>query len=213
VRGVFAAATAGTLLVLSASPSAHRLDEYLQAARLSLALTRVALEIDLTPGASVADGIIAVIDGDGDKRISPLEAERYGRSVLADVVLELDGRPITLTLDHVEASSLEEMRHGLGAIQVRASGDAEPRMSLRRELHFRNNHQAGSSVYLVNALLPGDDGIKVVGQTRDAKQRDVRIEYSISPQWPKHLYWPILGVAALFLVFRRSSKVSTSVDQ
>ena len=204
MRGAFAAATAGTLLVLSASPSAHRLDEYLQAARLSLALTRVALEIDLTPGASVADGIIAVIDGDGDKRISPLEAERYGRSVLADVVLELDGRPITLTLDHVEASSLEEMRHGLGAIQVRASGDAEPRMSLRRELHFRNNHQAGSSVYLVNALLPGDDGIKVVGQTRDAKQRDVRIEYSISPQWPKHLYWPVIGLVVGGWWFMRS---------
>ena len=99
------------------------------------------------------------------RRISPLEAERYGRSVLADVVLELDGRPVTLTLDHVEASSLEEMRHGLGAIQLRASGDAEPRMSLRRELHFQNNHQAGSSVYLVNALIPSDDGIEVVGQT------------------------------------------------
>ena len=55
----FAAATAGLLLVLSASPSAHRLDEYLQAARLSLAHTRVELEIDLTPGASVADGIIS----------------------------------------------------------------------------------------------------------------------------------------------------------
>ena len=200
----FAAATAGLLLVLSASPSAHRLDEYLQAARVSLERTRVALEVDLTPGAAVADGIIALIDGDGDKRISPLEAERYGRSVLADVVLELDGRPITLTLDHVEASSLEEMRHGLGAIQLRASGDAEPRMSLRCELHFQNNHQAGSSVYLVNALLPGDAGIKVVGQTRDAKQRDVRIEYSISPQWPKHLYWPVIGLVVGGWWFMRS---------
>ena len=47
----FAAATAGLLLVLSASPSAHRLDEYLQAARVALAHTRVELEIDLTPGA------------------------------------------------------------------------------------------------------------------------------------------------------------------
>jgi hypothetical protein len=188
---------------MSASPSAHRLDEYLQAARVSLEHTRVALEVDLTPGASVAEGIIALIDGDGDKRISPLEAERYGRSVLADVVLELDGRPITLTLDRVEASSLEEMRHGLGAIQLRASGEAEPRMSLRRELHFQNNHQARSSVYLVNALLPGD-GIRVVRQTRDAKQRDVRIEYSISPQWPKHLYWPVIGLVAGGWWFMRS---------
>jgi hypothetical protein len=210
VRDAFAAATTGLLLVLSASPSAHRLDEYLQAARVSLAHTRVALEIDLTPGASVADAIIALVDRDGDKRISPLEAERYGREVLADVVLELDGRAISLTLDHVEAPSLEEMRHGLGTIQLRASGDVEARITRRRELHFQNNHQPGSSVYLVNALIPRDPGISVVEQTRDAKQRDVRIEYSVRPHWPKYVYWPVLAVVALFFVFRRSSR---SVDQ
>ena len=34
----------------------------------------------------------------------------------------LDGQPIASTLDHVEAPPIEEMRHGLGAIQLRASG-------------------------------------------------------------------------------------------
>ena len=82
--------------------------------------------------------------------------------MLADVVLELDGQAVALTLDHVEAPSLEEMRHGLGAIQLRASGDVESRMSLRREVRFRNNHHAASSVYLVNALMPTDSGISVV---------------------------------------------------
>ena len=153
----------------------------------------MALEIDLTPGAGVADGIIALIDRDDDHSISPLEAESYGRNVLTDVIFKLDGQPIALTLSRVEVPSLDEMRHGIGAIQLRASGDVEPRMSLRREVHFRNNHQPGSSVYLVNALIPSDRGISVVGQTRDAKQRAVRIEYSVSPQWPKYLYWPILG--------------------
>jgi hypothetical protein len=205
VRG-YAAAVAGLLLVLSASPSAHRLDEYLQAARVSLAHTRVDLEIDLTPGASVADGIISLIDRDGDKRVSPEEAAQYGRDVLADVVLEIDGRPIALTLNHVEAPPLEEMRHGLGTIQVRASADVERRMSFRRELHFQNNHHAASSVYLVNALIPTDPGISVVSQTRDATQRGARIEYSVRPQWPKYVYWPLLGVAALFFVFRRRSR-------
>lgn len=198
------AATAGIVLVMSAAPSAHRLDEYLQAARVSLERTRVALEVDLTPGAAVADGIIALIDRDGDSRISPLEAKSYGQDVLKDMVLELDGRPVALTLSHVEVPPLDEMRHGLGTIQLRASGDVESRMSLRRQLHFQNNHQAGSSVYLVNALMPGDPGISVVGQTRDAKQRDVRIEYSVSPGWPTYLYWPVLGAVALFVVFRHS---------
>jgi hypothetical protein len=190
------AAIASFLLVLSASPSAHRLDEYLQAARVSLTHTRVELEIDLTPGASVAEGIISLIDRDGDKKISPEEAAQYGRDVLADVVLELDGRPIALTLNRVEAPPLEEMRHGLGAIQLRAGGDVESRMSFRRELHFQNNHRAAGSVYLVNALMPTDPGISVVAQTRDATQRDARIEYSVRPQWPKYVYWPLLGLVA-----------------
>jgi hypothetical protein len=209
-RGL-AAATAGVLLVLSATASAHRLDEYLQAARVSLTHTRVDLEIDLTPGASVADGIIAMIDRDSDKRISPLEAERYGRDVLSDVVLELDGQPIALTLNHVEASPLEELRHGLGAIQLRASGDVASRMSFRRELHFQNNHHAASSVYLVNALMPQDPGITVVAQTRDTTQRDARIEYSVTPQWPKYVYWPVLGlvVGGLWLVKSRAKSRST----
>jgi hypothetical protein len=202
VRSTFAAAAA-FLLVMSASLSAHRLDEYLQAARVSLEHTRVALEIDLTPGASVADGIIALIDRDGDSKISPLEAESYGRDVLGDIVLELDGRPVALTLSHVEVPSMDEMRHGLGAIQLRAGGSVEDGWNRRRELHFRNNHEAGSSVYLVNALIPGDADVRVIGQTRDEKQRDVRIEFSITPQWPKHLYWPVLGALALLFVLRR----------
>jgi hypothetical protein len=207
------AATAACLLALSASPSAHRLDEYLQAARVSLAQTRIELEMDLTPGASVADGLLPLIDRDGDRSISPEEAAQYGRDVLADVVLELDGRRIALTLNHVEAPPIEEMRHGLGAIQLRASGEVEPRMSFRRELHFQNNHHAASSVYLFNALVPADPGISVVAQTRDATQRDARIEYSVRPQWPKYVYWPLLGlvVGGLWLKARTSWTQSAGV--
>ena len=178
---------------------------------MSLEHTRVELEIDLTPGASVADGIIALIDRDGDKRISPLEAERIRPGCSwRTCVLELDGRPLALTLNHVEVPSLEEMRHGLGAIQLRASGDVEPRMSFRRELRFQNNHHAASSVYLVNALIPSDAGISVVSQTRDAKQRDARIEYSVRPQWPKYRVLAVAGVAVVVLGGRPPFQISRS---
>jgi hypothetical protein len=96
------------------------------------------------------------------------------------------------------------MRRGIGTIQLRATGTVEGGVSRRPQLHFRNNHQAASSVYLVNALMPDDDDVSVISQTRDARQQDVRIEYSVTPKWPRHLYWPILGAAALLFVFRRS---------
>ena len=203
MRGAIATAAA-LLLGMHTSPSAHRLDDYLQAARVSLERTRVTLEVDLTPGARVADGVIALIDRDGDSKISPLEAKWYGEQVIEDMVLELDGSPVALTLSQVEVPSLDEMRQGLGTIQLRGSGNVHAGMRVRRHLHFQNNHQAASSVYLVNALIPGDHGISVVGQVRDAKQRDVRIEYSVRPQWPRYVYWPVLGGVAMFLVFRRS---------
>ena len=209
MRGVFtAAATAAIVCTISASPSAHRLDEYLQAARVSLERTQVMVEVDLTPGSSVAYGIIALIDRDGDSRISPLEAHSYAQDVLDDLVVELDGRPVALMLAHVEVSTTGEMRHGMGTIQLRAVGDVEQAAIWRRQrqLHFQNNHHSASSVNLVNALVPSDPGITVVAQTRDAKQRDARIEYSVRPQWPKYVYWPVLGVAALFFVFRRRSR-------
>ena len=38
--------------------SAHRRDEYLQAARLALDPGRVQIELDLTPGIAVADAIL-----------------------------------------------------------------------------------------------------------------------------------------------------------
>ena len=203
-----AVAAAGIVISLAAFPSAHRLDEYLQATRIAFAPARVAVEIDLTPGASVADTVIALIDGDADGSITVTEAETYGRGVLTDLLLDVDGDRLALTLDRVEVPSMDEMRHGLGTIQVRASSDVEPRVRFRRQLHFQNNHQPESSVYLVNALVPADSGIAVVSQTRDTKQQKVRIDYSVTPQWHKYLYWPLLSLFAIvgwWLVERRST--------
>ena len=54
---------------------AHRLDEYLQATRVAIARDRIDLEIDLTPGATIAASIATEIDTDRDGRFSPAEGE------------------------------------------------------------------------------------------------------------------------------------------
>lgn len=212
MRGAFIGAAA-IVLALPVSASAHRLDEYLQAARVSLERTHLTLEMDLTPGASIAGEIIALIDRDSDDRISPIEARAYAERVLDDVAVDLDGRPVAMTLEYVEAPTTGEIRHGLGALQLRARGDVQPAAIWRRQchVHFQNNHHAASSVYLVNALLPTDAGVSVVSQTRDAKQREARIEYTVSHPWAKYLYWPLVVGAAL-LFARRRTQISRSVD-
>src|SRR5436853_2846118 len=83
-------ALTGIFLIFAQSATAHRLDEYLQATRLSLAANQVGVEIDLTPGVDVAPAIFAPINTDHDGRISPAEAERYANQVVRETVLEID---------------------------------------------------------------------------------------------------------------------------
>src|ERR1041384_7833664 len=77
---------------------AHRIDEYLQAARFSLAPDRIVLKIDLTPGGEVAPAIFAQINTRRDGRISDAEGRAYANQVLNDIVIEVDGRKQHLEL-------------------------------------------------------------------------------------------------------------------
>ena len=83
----------GVCLGLAAPLRAHRLDEYLQAARISVAADRVTLELDLTPGVAIAPAVLAMIDTDRNGELSPAESDAYARSVIDGVALKVDGRP------------------------------------------------------------------------------------------------------------------------
>ena len=193
------------VLATPVESAAHRLDEYLQAARVSLAGDLIRLELDLTPGVNIASAIVTLLDRDGDGTISPIEAGAYGQVVLTDLVLELDGRSVAVTLTRVETPSIDDLRDGVGTIQLRAVGRVEGFVAGRRDLYFRNNHQPAASVYLVNALMPDAADVRVVGQRRDPRQQGVRVEYDVGPRWPAQLLWLILGAAGLstLMVLRR----------
>ena len=184
-------------LVFPCESAAHSLDEYLQAARVSLAPDRITLHVDLTPGVSIAAPVVAMLDRDGDGTISPAEAEAYGKAVLGEWVLTLDGRQVLLTLTRVEIPSIDEMRHGLGTIQLRTVGHVEAAAG-RRHVYFRNNHHPVPSAYLVNALIPDDGDVEVVAQARDPQQREVRVEYNVGRTPRAQPSWPALGAMGLF---------------
>ena len=50
------------LLVLAWDASAHRLDDYLQATRVSVTTNRIDLSLELTPGVAIADQLLAITD-------------------------------------------------------------------------------------------------------------------------------------------------------
>jgi hypothetical protein len=212
VRRIFAFLV---ILVLAApaSSAAHRLDEYLQASRLAIGREEIGLELDLTPGASIAAHVVALVDRDADGTISPLEAEAYGRSAVRALVLEVDGRAVPLALTRVEASRIGEMMDGAGSIQIVAVGRfQQPVAAGTRHLRFRNDHHPDSSVYLVNALVPRSPEIVVAAQSRDTSQREIHLEYDLRPAWPIRLVWLTLGLAGVGVLFvTRKAKASPMV--
>src|SRR5262245_66697294 len=78
--------------------SAHRVDEYLQATRISLDRDRVNLELSLTPGVSLAPLVFFWMDTDHDGHISRREGEAYAKQVLGSLELTVDERPVSVTL-------------------------------------------------------------------------------------------------------------------
>jgi hypothetical protein len=198
---------AAIVLLLAAGHDvlAHRLDEYLQATRISFARDQLALDVDLTPGASIASGIIGMLDTNNDGAIAPAEAEGYGRIVLSDLSVTLDGKAVTLRLDRVEIPAIDEMRMGTGVIRLRATAAIDASAG-RHALQLVNNHRPETSVYMVNALVPDDSGVDVMSQTRDPRQREFRAEYDVTSEWLGYVTLLGMGTAGLVAAARRRTE-------
>jgi hypothetical protein len=160
-------------LILIGGAAAHRLDEYLQATLIGVTRDGIDVEIQLTPGVAMLPLLMAVIDQDGDGRISSEEEHAYVARMLREVELRVDGVPAPLSLIESKFPAIEAMREGLGAIRMRLR-TARTGHALR----FENRHLPQVSVYLVNCLAAPSDGLVVKRQQRDEAQRSIAFEYS-----------------------------------
>lgn len=219
-------AAAGAILLLVGTPaSAHRLDEYLQATTISVEKDRVQAQIRLTPGVAVFPIVLANIDADADGVISEAEQRAYAERVLGDLSLTIDGDRLRLRLVSLKFAKIEEMKEGLGEIQLEFDADV-PGGGPNRSLTFENQHQSRIAAYLVNCLVPRDPGIRITAQNRnyqqsfyqlDYVQADVRSGTQSSAWWSSSRGW--LGAAALLLlagfgfVWRRARVANDTVAQ
>jgi hypothetical protein len=181
-RRILMALTVSSIgLAYSPSASAHRLDEYLQATRLSIDIDRVTLEVDLTPGVSVAPQLIAWIDTNRDGQISAVERAAYAEEMIASITVSVDGRPTPLTLLDGRFPDVHDMSLGVGTIRLLAIAKLSLAASGRHQLSCVNTHRPEASVYLVNALVPANRRIQIVGQRRDAAQHGLTVDYEVLP--------------------------------
>ena len=157
--------------------SAHRRDEYLQAARLAIEPAAVQLDLDLTPGIALADGIIADIDRNRDGSLSPDEQQAYAAQVVNALTLAADGAPVRARLTGSNFPDVGAMRRGEGSIRIQVAATL-PRLSAgSHQLLFRNRHHPDRSVYLANALVPESYQVSITGQRRDEVQSEITIDY------------------------------------
>ena len=173
------------LLVLASEALAHRLDEYLQATRVSVATNRVEVSIDLTPGVAVASQVLDIIDRDRDGWVSGDESAAYAQRVLKDMRMELDEKVLALSLVNASFPAVHEVKGGLGVIRIKATAPFEKLAAGRHALSLTNAHLPAISVYLVNALMPKDPAIKITNQTRDELQKSYRLEFGMTLPSPR----------------------------
>jgi hypothetical protein len=208
-------ASALLALIPMGGAGAHRLDEYLQATLIGVTRDGTDIEIQLTPGVAMLPVLMAVIDGDGDGRISPEEERAYVGRVAREVELRVDGVAAPLSLVESTFPTIEAMREGLGTIRLKLRTARSG-----HELRFENRHLPQVSVYLVNCLAAPSDGLVVRRQQRDSAQKAIELEYSfggdVAPGITMGSFWPaaigmLLVVRMAVLVYRvrhdkRSSK-------
>jgi len=159
--------------------SAHRRDEYLQAARIGIDPERVEIELDMTPGIAVAEAILGDIDVNRDGSVSADEQRAYAALVLGALEVEVDGKPVTLDPGTSSFPGADEIRRGEGIIRMRSVADLAHLSAGVHQLSFRNIHQRSRSVYLANALAPQSSRVTVTSQRRDPDQTELTIDYVV----------------------------------
>ena len=190
----------GGLAALPAPASAHRVDEYLQATRVDIRADRIGLEIDLTPGASIAAQVVQQIDLNRDGYLSDDERSRYLRKVVSSLVVSLDGHMLTASLASHEFPTLDAMAAGTGTIRVRAAAQVMSGMG-RHQLVYRNAPLNAASVYLVNALIPADARVRLGSPHRDPTQRELAIGFDVAPDEAAYrTTWITIALALLSML-------------
>lgn len=210
LRALHAAVAVTMAMTGSATASAHRVDEYLQAARIGIGPDAVDVYLDVTPGIALAERVVRMIDGDGNGAISAGETLAYAGSVVGNLELALDGEPLALDLVSSEFPVPAEFFAGTGTMRVRAVADVPRLSSGAHTLFFGHMRGGADSAYLANALVPESARIAISRQRRTEDQSELTIDFTLQPTpWEASLGPLAISLAAtgltLFFIRKKPS--------
>ena len=101
-------------LLAGTDVSAHRTEDYLQAARIGLEPDRVQITLDLTPGIAVAESFLATLDRDRDGSVSADEQREYAGLVSSALEVAIDDKrlqPRVLSSSFAEPAAFRRGGH------------------------------------------------------------------------------------------------------
>jgi hypothetical protein len=159
--------------------SAHRSEDYLQAARIDVEPDSVLITLDLTPGFAVAESFIAALDRDRDGSLSAEEQGACVARILRALQAQIDERPLELRLLSSSFPEPTAFRQGEGTIRLTLQASLPTLPAGSHRLLFRNAHLAEHSAYLANALVPESTRVAVTAQRRTNDQSELTIEYTL----------------------------------
>jgi hydrogenase/urease accessory protein HupE len=167
-----------TLFSMATPAFAHRLDEYLEAATISVTRGRVQLRLRLVAGVVAAPKVLALIDANGDNVLSDPEQRAYAERVRRDLSLAIDGRAVALTLVSKSFASVGEIHEGLGDIILTYEANT-PAEDASHRLTFENHHQTAIATFLVNTIVPDDSAIHILAQDRTRNQSSYQLDFAV----------------------------------
>jgi hypothetical protein len=179
---VKAAAAAGLLLALApAIAGAHPLDEVVQGAYLTLAPGELRLELDITPGTQVSASVLTALDANADHQITDAEARAYGRLVLSQSSLTLDGAPAVWRLQGVAAPPYDHILAEAQTLKIYAVA-ARPNRAGPRALAFENRYAPAKTQAVANIFLQPAGGWRyaVTAQQHSDDGRRLSVAYTVA---------------------------------
>ena len=158
---------------------AHPVDEVVQGAYLTLARGAVRLELDLTPGTEVADGVLRAIDANGDRQLSDAEARGFGERVLKQSTLTLNGKAVAWRLDRVSAPDYQDLQLASATLKIYAVAQRVDRAGAQG-LAYENRYQPAKSQCIANIFLQPGGGwrYKVNAQQHTNDGRGLTVNYA-----------------------------------
>jgi nickel/cobalt transporter (NicO) family protein len=175
------------LIGLLAPPQAalaHPLDVYLQASYITVAPAEIGIELDLSPGVLVVPQMLPQLDTDRNQQVSEAEGQAYVDTVLRNVVLQVDGKPMTLAVTTITMPDYLTFQSGYGMIRIFTTVSLPDGLTGTHQIAYTNTFTPTGSAYQVNTFVEKGAALTLGKQNRDSIQQSLTVDYTIGGAVP-----------------------------